>query len=95
MDLTRTLGQREGKTLGWLHACYALSVTKQVRMARVLRPGEHDDGSFDRAFWREVGHEGIFEAAWELVNEYRTFRGLDGDEPRLQRSVCRVIRPGG
>jgi hypothetical protein len=66
---------------------------RRVRMARVLRPGEVDDGSFDRAFWREVGVDGILDAAWDMVNEARAMRGLDGDEPRLQRSVCRVIKP--
>lgn len=68
---------------------------KRVRMARVLRPGEVDDGSFDRAFWRQVGPEGILEAAWDMVNEARAMRGLDGDEPRLQRSVCRTVRRAG
>jgi hypothetical protein len=31
-------------------------------MARVLRPGETDDGSFDLEFWRAVGAEGRFAA---------------------------------
>jgi hypothetical protein len=68
---------------------------RRVRMARVLRPGQADDGSFDREFWRKVGDEGIWEAAWDMVNQARAMRGLDGDEPRLQRSVCRVIRKAG
>ncbi len=62
-------------------------------MARVLRPGQRDDGSFDREFWRKIGPEGILLAAWEMVAEVRSMRGHDGSEPRLQRSVCRVIRP--
>lgn len=64
-------------------------------MSRVLRDGEQDDGSFDLAFWQAVGAEGIFAAAWEMVSELRAFRGEDGDEPRLQRSVVRVERRGG
>jgi hypothetical protein len=63
-------------------------------MSRVLRAGEQDDGSFDREFWRRVGPEGIFAAAWEMVREVRAMRGEDGDEPRLQRSVLRVVRRG-
>ena len=64
-------------------------------MSRVLRDGEPDDGSFDLAFWREVGAEGIFAAAWDMVGEQRAMRGEDGNEPRLQRSVLRVVRRAG
>ena len=63
-------------------------------MSRVLRGGEPDDGSFDLAFWREVGAEGIFAAAWEMVAERRAFEGDRADEPRLQRSVLRIVRRG-
>jgi hypothetical protein len=38
-------------------------------LARVLRPGQVDDGSFDRDFWRQIGAAGILEAAWDMVNE--------------------------
>jgi hypothetical protein len=34
-------------------------------------------------------------AAWEMVSEQRAMRGDDGDEPRLQRSIVRVVRRGG
>ncbi len=68
---------------------------ERIVMSRVLRAGEVDDGSFDLDFWRRVGAEGIFAAAWEMVSEQRAFRGDDGDEPRLQRTVCRVVRRGG
>jgi hypothetical protein len=68
---------------------------RRVRMARVLRPGQTDDGSFDRDFWRSIGPEAILEAAWDMVNEARAMKGFDGDEPRLQRSVCRVARKAG
>jgi hypothetical protein len=63
-------------------------------MSRVLRNGEKDDGAFDLAFWRAAGAEAIFAAAWEMVNEARAIRGEDGDEPRLQRAVVRVVRRG-
>jgi hypothetical protein len=56
-------------------------MTEQLRVARVLRPGQVDDGSFDRDFWRKVGAAGILEAAWDMVNQARAMRRLDGDEP--------------
>lgn len=68
-------------------------VDERVIMARVLRPGEEDDGSFDLDFWRRVGTEGRFAAAWDMVKEVAALRGADGSQPRLRRSVLRVIRP--
>jgi hypothetical protein len=68
---------------------------RRVVMSRVLRDGQPDDGAFDLEFWRKVGAEGIFEAAWEMVREVQAIRGEDADEPRLQRSVLRVVRRGG
>jgi hypothetical protein len=62
-----------------------------IRMARVLRPGQVDDGAFDREFWDRVGHEGRFAAAWDLVNEVHAFRGTNA-QPRLSRSVLRIVR---
>ena len=67
---------------------------ERVVMSRVLRSGEKDDGAFDLKFWQAVGGEGIFAAAWEMIDELRSFRGEDGDQPRLQRSVLRVVRRG-
>jgi hypothetical protein len=66
---------------------------KRVVMARVLKPGEADDGAFDLAFWQQVGAEGRFEAAWDMVCQASAIRGEDERQPRLQRSVLRVIRP--
>lgn len=63
-----------------------------VRMVRVLRHSSKDDGSFDLEFWRRVGPEGRFAAAWEMTSEVRTLRGEDADQPRLQRSVLRLLR---
>jgi hypothetical protein len=40
-----------------------------IRMVRVLRAGEKDDGSFDREFLRNVGAEKILILAWEMVEE--------------------------
>ena len=63
-------------------------------MSRVLRNKEADDGSFDLEFWQRIGAEGIFSAAWEMISEFQQFNGNNADEPRLQRSVLRVIRRG-
>ncbi len=64
----------------------------RVVQARVLRQGEPDDGRFDLEFWNQVGDEGRFSAAWDMVADWRNFRGENGDQPRLQRSVLRIIR---
>ena len=69
------------------------TMTKErVVMSRVLRQGERDDGSFDLEFWRRVGAEGRFAAMWEMVGEAAAFRGQDGIQPRLQRSLLRIKR---
>lgn len=67
---------------------------RSVVMSRVLRNGEPDDGAFDLEFWQRVGAEGIFSAAWDMVRQVGAMRGEDGDEPRLQRSILRVVRRG-
>lgn len=61
--------------------------------ARFVRRDE-DDRSFDREFWQQQGHEARFAAAWEMVAEVQLFRGQDGNEPRLQRSVQNIQRRG-
>jgi len=54
-----------------------------------------DDGAFDQAFWRTIPPQERLEMMWDLVLESRAWRGLDGSEPRLQRSVCRIERRRG
>jgi hypothetical protein len=52
-----------------------------------------DDGAFDREFWRQISPAERLAMVWDMVLEYLEWRGqLDGGEPRLQRSVCRVER---
>ena len=58
--------------------------------SRVLR-GTPDDGSFDREFWGAMTPAQRLEAVWDLTLEYLSWKG-DGDQPRLQRLVCRVER---
>lgn len=69
-------------------------MTDRIIMTRILRGGEKDNGRFDHEFWQRQGAEAIFAASWDIVNEARAIRGELGDEPRLQRSVCRLIRRG-
>jgi hypothetical protein len=64
-------------------------------VARLSHDLRADDRSFDLEFWQARGHEAIFAAAWEMVLEYRRFRGEEGDEPRLQRQVGGLVRRGG
>lgn len=56
---------------------------------RLVDQGPAED-AFDREFWERLGPERRLEALWDMVLEARTFRGEDGDEPRLQRSVLRI-----
>lgn len=65
---------------------------KRVVMSRLLRPGEKDDGSFDREFWQRAGTQAVLDAMWDMVNDYRRMKGLPGNEPRLRRSVARLVR---
>jgi hypothetical protein len=61
--------------------------------ARVV--GLHDDdGAFDRAFWAGVPASARLEAVWDLTLEWELIQGRGGDQPRLQRSLCRVERRG-
>jgi len=60
-------------------------------MARLVRLRDADR-SFDLEFWRRVGAEGRFAAAWQMVKEVAVIRGGDGHQPRLQRSVAKFVR---
>ena len=54
---------------------------------------DHADAErFDAAFWAAMSGDQKVEALWTMVLEARVLKGMDGDEPRLQRSVCRVQR---
>ena len=50
------------------------------------------DGSFDRDFWLTVPPGQRLELVWDMVLEFLAWRGSDGGELRLQRSICRVER---
>jgi hypothetical protein len=61
-------------------------------MSRLLRPGEVDDGAFDREFWQRAGTEAIFLAAAAMVGEVARFRGHDEPPPRLRRNFVRLVK---
>jgi hypothetical protein len=63
---------------------------KRVVMARLVRRDQMDR-SFDIEFWQKVDAETRMAAAWQMVKDVRLIRGEDGEQPRLQRSVARMV----
>jgi hypothetical protein len=60
---------------------------------RLVRPGEDPD-EFDLAFWRAMTGEQRVEALWGMTLDALAIQGGNpDDEPRLQRSVGRLVRP--
>ncbi len=60
-------------------------------MARLIKATEMDR-SFDLAFWKRVGAEGRFSAAWEMVLEVNAIKGEESRESRLRRSIQNIQR---
>ena len=48
----------------------------------------------DVEYWTAIGPDRRLEMVWDLTLDHRSLQGLSGDQPRLQRSVCRVERRG-
>lgn len=46
-----------------------------------------DNESFDQKFWQEQGPKAIFDAAFDLIQDYLLIRENYADKPRLQRTV--------
>ncbi|MEP7121887.1 MAG: hypothetical protein ABJE95_13285 [Byssovorax sp.] len=72
----------------------ALRRRRGMATTRVIRLAD-DDGALDRNQWRGSTMAERIAAVWELTLEGLAWSQRDGDEPRLQRSVCRVERRGG
>ena len=51
------------------------------------QPIMDDKRLFDIRFWQSQGDLAIFEAVWEMLNDYFLIRGKNADESRLQRSI--------
>lgn len=66
---------------------------KRKIYAKKVRKSSRDSKSFDREFWKKLGHEARFKAAWEMVSEVSLFRGEpDASQQRLQRSIQNIKR---
>jgi hypothetical protein len=66
----------------------------KTRMARLVKAKDMDR-SFDLLFWKRVGAEARFAAAWQMVSEVNAIKGKDSGESRLQRSVQSIQRIQG
>ena len=75
---------------------YNTVMRRSERHGRIIveRLGERGaaEQEFNRAFWATVSHESKFAAMWEMVAEITLIRGQDARQPRLQRSIQRVLR---
>ncbi len=63
-----------------------MSVSPKIRMARLVK-AEEADRSFGLIFWKRMGVEEKFKAAWHMVLEVNRIKGKGIGESRLQRSV--------
>ena len=45
-------------------------------------------------YWTAIPPHQRLEMVWDLILDFRALQGLSGDQPGLQRSVCRVERRG-
>jgi len=70
------------------------AMQRRVVMARMVKQGE-DEKAFNREFWRRVGAQGRWDAMWQMVADADLIRGKHGDQPRLQKSVQRILRREG
>ena len=73
---------------------YDLPVATQRRRlvtGRLLH-GFDEEEAANREFWATYSGEERVALLWAMVREARAIRGLHGDEPRLQRSVGRLVR---
>ena len=59
--------------------------------ARLISLHDRND-AFDREFWKSIPEQKRFEMVWDLTLEWLSWRGDDGVEQRLQRSVLRIER---
>ena len=65
---------------------------KRQITGQLVKRGSKEEAEFDRAFWRQAGHEARFAAMWQMVAEVELLKGKKPEELRLQRSVAKLIR---
>ena len=69
---------------------------KRKIIAKIVRRSSKESVKFDQNFWKQLGHEARFRAAWEMVSEAYLFKGEpDACQQRLQRSVQNIKRRKG
>ena len=66
---------------------------RRLGTARLI-PLREDRGQFDREFWRTIPAAERLALVWDMTLEALEWRNPRGDQPRLQRSVCRIERLG-
>ncbi len=59
---------------------------KKVVMSRLVSL-QKADSSFDLAFWKKVGPQGKFEAAWDMVRDLVNWNSKYAPQQRLRRTV--------
>ena len=47
----------------------------------------NNDRSFDLTFWQKQGPKAIFDAAYDLIQDYLLIKEGYADQPRLQRTI--------
>ena len=47
----------------------------------------NSDRTFDRQFWQEQGPKAIFDAVYDLVQDYLLLKENNAKQPRLQRTI--------
>jgi len=67
-------------------------IRQRVITGKLVRAGSVEAEQMDREFWRAMDADQKFAAAWEMVAEVDAFRGGDGNQPRLQRTVQHIQR---
>ena len=60
---------------------------KKVVLAQLIRRSRAND-SFDLRFWRKVGVQGRWEAAWKMVEDLAQWKGARENQQRLRKSVA-------
>ena len=48
---------------------------------------ETDDRSFDQKFWQQKGLKAIFDAAYDMIQDYFLLKENYANKPRIQRSI--------
>jgi hypothetical protein len=67
---------------------------RHARMTVRRFPSNAAANAHDLEYWTAIPPDRRLEMVWDLTLDMRALQGQTGDQPRLQRSVCRVERRG-